>query len=118
MKKRTTRERIKYNLLFMLYIIIVGVGNELTLNNKLGTWETWLGILIMGGGYVLIEELIRRHTRKQVVLDVANGVKRVAGNNSQVVVFYSKLENDWKIAYENGESELLTEAIDNAKRDT
>ena len=108
---------IKHNLLFMLYIIIVGAGYRLTLNNQLGTWEAWLGILIIVGGYELIEKLIRKHTRKKVVRDVAYGVKRVAGMNNQVVIFYSKLENDWKIAYENGESELLTEAIDNAKKD-
>lgn len=50
--------------------------------------------------------------------EIADGVKKLAGLNNQVVVFYSKLEEDWKIAYENGESELLVDAMDKAKENS
>lgn len=115
-KGKTIAKWIGYNLLFTLYIIITGAGFGIAKNINFQTWDTWLGILIAGGGFTLIEHLVRVHTRKKVIREVTYGVKRVAGMNNQVVVFYSKLENDWKIAYENGESELLTEAIDNTKR--
>jgi len=114
-KGKAIAKWIGYNLLFTLYIIFTGTGFGMAQNSNFQSWETWLGILLVGGGFALIEHLVRAHTRKKVVREVAYGVKRVAGMNNQVVVFYSKLENDWKIAYENGESELLTEAIDNAK---